>query len=148
MVPEDFHSAAHHWGMLARARGIRLCYVNVFRRIHATDPLECLHYIEHIKEELEEIGLRTTGPRAPIEPTPQRDELALAALAPAGAAALAASAVLGLDDSLALGLTVLAAAGAAALPYLDRPRRQLEEAHPPSHPPKLLALAGARPPPP
>jgi hypothetical protein len=24
MVPEDFHSAAHHWGMLARARSIRL----------------------------------------------------------------------------------------------------------------------------
>src|SRR5258708_27319368 len=112
MVPEDFHSAAHHWGMLARARGIRLCYVNVFRRIHATDPLECLHYIEHIQEEMEAAGLRTDGFRAPIQPTPQRDELALAALAPAGAAALAASSALGLDDPLAVGLSVLAAAGA------------------------------------
>jgi Family of unknown function (DUF5693) len=143
MVPEDFHSAAHHWGMLAQARSIRLCYVNVFRRIHATDPLECLHYIEHIKEELEEAGLHTGGSRAPIEPTPQRNELALAALAPAGAAALAASSALGLDDSLAVGLTVLAAAGAAALPYLDRPRGDLEKAYPPSYAPKLLALAGA-----
>jgi len=143
LVPEDYHSAAHHWGMLARARGIRLCYINVFRRIHATDPLECLHYIEHIKEQLEEAGLRISGERAPIEPTPQRDELALAALAPAGAAALAVSAVLGLDDSLSIGLSALAAAGAAALPYLDRPRGKLEQAYPPSYAPKLLALAGA-----
>ncbi len=143
LVPEDFHSAAHHWGMLARARSIRLCYVHVFRRIHATDPLECLHYIEHIKEQLEEAGLRTTGDAAPIEPTPQRDELALAALAPAGAAALAASSVLGLSDLLAIGVSVLAAAGAAALPYLDRPRGKLEQSYPPSYAPKLLALAGA-----
>ena len=143
MVPEDFHSAAHHWGMLARARGIRLCYVNVFRRIHATDPLECLHYIEHIKEELEEAGLRTEGAASPIEPSPRREELALAGLAPAGAAALAASSVLGLNDSLAVGVSVLAAAGAVALPYLDRPRGKLEQAYPPSYAPKLLALAGA-----
>jgi hypothetical protein len=80
LVPEDYHSAAHHWGMLARARSLRLCYVNVFRRIHATDPLECLHYLEHIHEQLLEAGLRTTGGRAPIEPTPQRAELAAAAL--------------------------------------------------------------------
>jgi hypothetical protein len=143
LVPEDFHSAAHHWGMLARARSIRLCYVNVFRRIHATDPLECLHYLEHIQEQLREAGLRTTGGRAPIEPTPQRAELAAAALAPAGAAALAASSVLGLNDPLAIGVSVLAAAGAAALPYLDRPRGKLEQAYPPSYAPKLLALAGA-----
>jgi hypothetical protein len=143
MVPEDFHSAAHHWGMLARARGIRLCYVNVFRRIHATNPLECLHYIEHIKEELEEAGLSTEGAGNEIQPTPHRDELALAALAPAGAAALAASSLLGLGDSLAVGLSVLSTAGAVALPYLDRPRGRLEEAYPPSYAPKLLALAGA-----
>jgi hypothetical protein len=143
MVPEDFHSAAHHWGMLAQARGIRLCYVNVFRRIHATDPLECLHYIEHIKEELEAVGLSAEGALSPIELIPQREELALAALAPTGAAALAASSVLGLNDSLAVGVSVLAAAGAAALPYLDRPRGKLEQAYPPSYAPKLLALAGA-----
>jgi len=143
MVPEDFHSAAHHWGMLARARGIRLCYVNVFRRIHATEPLECLHYIEHIKEELEEAGLTVGGAASPIQPTPERDELALAALAPAGAGALAVSSALGLGDPLAIGVSVLAAAGAAALPYLERPRGRLEEAYPPSYAPKLLALAGA-----
>jgi hypothetical protein len=143
LVPEDFHSAAHHWGMLARARSIRLCYINVFRRIHATDPLECLDYLEHIQEELAAAGLRTSGGRAPIEPTPPRDELALAALAPAGAAALAASSVLGLDGPLAIGLSVLAAAGAAGLPYLDRPRGKLEQSYPPSYAPKLLALAGA-----
>jgi Family of unknown function (DUF5693) len=143
MVPEDFHSAAHHWGMLARARGIRLCYVNVFRRIHATDPLECLHYIEHIKEELEEIGLRLEGQRSPIQMTPGRDELALSALAPAGAAALAASSVFGLNDALAVGVSVFSAAGAVALPYLDRPRSPLEQAYPPSYAPKLLALAAA-----
>ncbi len=143
MVPEDFHSAAHHWGMLARARGIRLCYVNVFRRIHATDPLECLHYLEHIREELEAAGLSAGAPRPRVQPAPNRDELALSALAPAGAAALAVSSAMGLDDSLAVGVSVLAAAGAAALPYLDRPRGRLEEAYPPSYAPKLLALAGA-----
>src|SRR5262249_10615447 len=67
----------------------------------------------------------------------------LAALAPAGAAALAASSALGLNDSLAIGVSVLSAAGAAALPYLDRPRGHLEETYPPSYAPQLLALAGA-----
>jgi hypothetical protein len=143
MVPEDFHSAAHHWGMLAQARGIRLCYVNVFRRIHATEPLECLHYIEHIKEELEEAGLSLDASRAHNLRAPQRGTLALAALAPAGAASLAASAVLGLSEPVAVGLTVASAVGAALLPYLDRPRGELEHSYPPSYAPKLLALAGA-----
>jgi hypothetical protein len=143
MVPEDFHSAAHHWGMLAQARGIRLCYVNVFRRIHATAPLECLHYIEHIKEELEEAGLSLDAPRAHAAPPPERATLALAALAPAGAAASAASALLSLSEPAALGVSVVSAAGAALLPYLDRPRGELERAYPPSYAPKLLALVGA-----
>ena len=65
------------------------------------------------------------------------------ALAPAGAAAMAASEVLGLREPLALGASALAAVGAAALPFLDRPRGHLEEAYPPSYAPKLLALAGA-----
>ncbi len=145
LVPEDFHSAAHHWGMLVRKRGIRLCYVNVFRRIHATEPLECLHYIEHIKEELLESGLRLgqQGPApAPLE-APDRPSLALSGLAPAGAAALAASATLRLTEPAAIGVTLLAAAGAALLPYADRPRGRLEAAYPPSYAPKLLALAGA-----
>jgi hypothetical protein len=145
LVPEDFHSAAHHWGMLARQRGIRLCYVNVFRRIHATHPLECLHYLEHIKGELEGLGLQL-GPGAAAPPplaAPGRRDQALAGLAPAGAGALAVSATLPLSEPAALAVTAAAVAGAVALPYLDRPRGHLEEAYPPSYAPKLLALAGA-----
>jgi len=164
MVPEDYHSAAHHWGMLARARGIRLCYVNVFRRIHATDPLECLHYLDHLKGELQGLGLvlhpeadalaptqrqrlaaqRSGEAAAPaVLPAPDRRTLALAALAPAGAAALAAASALRLPEPVAMALTALSVAGAAALPFYDRPRGRLEEAYPPSYAPKLLALAAA-----
>ncbi len=140
MVPEDFHSAAHHWGMLAHARGIRLCYVNVFRRIHATDPLECLKYLEHVRTNLDAYDGQTDPG---ILPAPDRDTLALTGLASAGAVSMAATATLGISETLALPLTVLTAAGAAALPYLDRPRGRLEESYPPSYAPKLLALAGA-----
>jgi hypothetical protein len=146
MVPEDFHSAAHHWGMLARARGIRLCYVNVFRRLHATAPLECLHYLEHIRGELHGLGLEPDGPAtsapAPL-PAASRPELALTGLASAGASALAVAEALQLPEPAALGLAALAAAGAAALPFADQPRGALEHAYPPSYAPKLLALAGA-----
>ncbi|MBI3763413.1 MAG: hypothetical protein HY260_16325 [Chloroflexi bacterium] len=146
MVPEDFHSAAHHWGMLARARGIRLCYVNVFRRIHATEPLECLHYVEHIKEAMEEIGRnpKSQNPKTQsILAAPDRDTLALAGLVTAGAATMAVAETLSLSEPVTLGLTVVSAAGAAALPYLERSRGHLEESYPPSYAPKLLALAGA-----
>jgi hypothetical protein len=153
MVPEDFHSAAHHWGMLARSRGIRLCYVNAFRRIHATEPLETLHYLEHVKEELEGLGLRLgtegnkgnngKGRRQEALIPPDRQTMALAGLASAGAASLAVSETLRLPEPLAAGLALASAAGAAALPHLDRPRGHLEEAYPPSYAPKLLALAGA-----
>jgi hypothetical protein len=146
MVPEDYHSAAHHWGMLARTRGIRLCYVNVFRRIHATAPLECLHYLDHIRGELESLGLRLAGPaaRGPLPlPAPGRAALALAGLASAGAGSMALSRALRLPEPAALGLSALAAAGAAALPFADRPRGALEAAYPPSYAPKLLALAAA-----
>jgi hypothetical protein len=140
MVPEDFHSAAHHWGMLAHARGIRLCYLNVFRRIHATDPLECLKYLEHVRKNLEAYDGKTSPG---VLAAPDRDALALTGLTSAGAVAMAATEALNLSEPLALGLTVASAAGAAALPYLDRPRGHLEESYPPSYAPKLLALAGA-----
>jgi hypothetical protein len=140
MVPEDFHSAAHHWGMLAHARGIRLCYINVFRRIHAAEPLECLKYLDHVRKNLDAYD-GVTSP--PVLASPARKSLALTGLAPAGAVAMAASETLGLPEPLALGLAVASAAGAAALPYLDRPRGRLEESYPPSYAPKLLALAGA-----
>src|SRR6185436_4410975 len=140
LVPEDFHSAAHHWGMLAHARGIRLCYINVFRRIHATEPLECLHYLEHVRTNLDAFDGRTNPG---ILPAPDRESLALTGLASAGAVSLAATGTLGIPEPLALGLTALSAAGAYTLPYLDRPRGTLEESYPPSYAPKLLALAGA-----
>lgn len=140
LVPEDFHSAAHHWGMLAHARGIRLCYINVFRRIHATEPLECLRYLEHVRTNLDAFDGRTIPS---ILPAPDRESLALTGLASAGAVSLAATGALGIPEPLALGLTALSAAGAYALPYLDRPRGTLEESYPPSYAPKLLALAGA-----
>jgi len=76
-------------------------------------------------------------------PAPDRRTLALAALAPAGAAALAAASALRLPEPVAMALTALSVAGAAALPFYDRPRGRLEEAYPPSYAPKLLALAAA-----
>jgi hypothetical protein len=140
MVPENFHSAAHHWGMLAHARGIRLCYINVFRRIHATDPLECLQYLEHVRQNLDAFDGKTT-PEA--LPAPDRKSLALTGLASAGAVSMAATRTLRIPEPMALALTAASAAGAATLPYLDRPRGPLEESYPPSYAPKLLALAGA-----
>ena len=157
MISEDYHSAAHHWGMLAGARGIRLCYVNVFRRIHATEPLECLHYLEHIREELEALGLdvgmveggrnEEEGAPGPVTnpplSAPDRQSMALTGLATAGTISLAVSHTFNLREPLALGLAAATAVGAVALPILDRPRTDLEEAYPPSYAPKLLALAGA-----
>ena len=40
-------------------------------------------------------------------------------------------------------MTISAAAGAAVLPYLERPRGHLEEQYPPSYAPKALALTAA-----
>jgi hypothetical protein len=74
---------------------------------------------------------------------PDRATLSLAGLASAGAASLAVADTLRLPEPLALGVALASAAGAAALPYLDRPRGDLEAAYPPSYAPKLLALAGA-----
>jgi hypothetical protein len=140
MVPEDFHSAAHHWGMLAHMRGIRLCYVNVFRHIHATHPLECLQYLAHIRENLEAFDGKTDPG---ILPAPGRESLALTSLASAGSVSLAATRTLGLSEPAALALTASVALGAASAPFLDRPRSRLEEAYPPSYAPKLIALAAA-----
>ncbi len=141
MIPLDFHAAAHVWAHLARERGIRLCYVNFFRVLHATEPLEGLHYIEHIKEALEHDGFVVTPniePPAPA-PTPTKSDLAVTGLASAGVVASAASAILDLPEAGAFSLA--AAAGAAALPYLERARGRLEEQYPPSYAPKILALA-------
>lgn len=145
MVPLDLHAAAHLWAHLARERGLRLCYVNAFRVLHATAPLEFLHYVAHIKEALEHAGFVVCAEPAmpPPVPAPSRATLALAGLTSAGVAAGGLSAALDLPDVIGVPLTVAAAAGAAALPYLEAPRNALEEQYPPSYAPKLLALAAA-----
>ena len=145
MIPLDLHAAAHHWAHLARERGVRLCYVNFFKVLHATEPLAGLHYLEHIKEALEHDGFVVTadvGAPTPV-PAPTKRELALTGLASAGIAASALDAVLDPPDALGLPLAVAAAGGAAALPYLERARGHLEEQYPPSYAPKALALATA-----
>jgi hypothetical protein len=69
--------------------------------------------------------------------------LALTGLASAGVAAAVASSILDLPEAVAIPLTLVAAGGAAALPYLERPRTHLEEHYPPSYAPKALALAAS-----
>lgn len=143
MIPLDFHAASHHWAHLARERGIRLCYVNFFKVLHATEPLEGLHYLSHIKEALEHDGFIVTANVSlpqPV-PAPTKEELALTGLASAGVAASVASSALNLPEAIALPITLAAAGGAAALPYLEKPRTHLEEHYPPSYAPKALALA-------
>jgi hypothetical protein len=145
MIPLDFHAAAHRWAYLARERGIRFCYVNFFKTLHATAPLEGLHYVEHIKEALEHDGFVVTpdvGLPTPV-PAPTKDELALVGLTSAGAASAGMAAALGLPEVAAIPLVIASAAGAASLPYLEQPRGHLEEQYPPSYAPKLLALAAS-----
>jgi hypothetical protein len=145
MIPLDLHAAAHYWAYLARERGIRLCYVNFFKVLHAAEPLEGLHYIEHIKEALEHDGFvvsKDIGPPTPV-PAPDKRELALTGLASAGIAAAAVNATLDLPDVAAVPLTLAAAGGAASLPYFERARGHLEEHYPPSYAPKALALAAS-----
>ena len=70
MIPLDFHAASHHWAYLARERGIRFCYVNFFKVLHATEPLEGLHYVMHIKEALEHDGFVVTRDVCLPKPVP------------------------------------------------------------------------------
>ncbi len=144
MIPLDFHAAAHIWAYLARERGIRFCYVDFFKVLHATEPLEGLHYIEHIREALGQAGFVVASevrPATPV-PAPSRGEMAMVGLASGGIAASAVSATLSLPEAAALPLTI-AAGAVAALPYLERARGDLEAQYPPSYAPKLLALTSA-----
>ncbi len=151
MIPLDFHAAAHQWAHLARERGIRLCYVNFFKVLHATEPLEGLHYIEHIKEELEENGFEVTADvmqnsasssiAAPSIVSKQ--ELALTGLTSAGIASVAINSLFDLPKPIALTTTAVVAGGALMLPYLERARGHLEEQYAPSYAPKLIALSAA-----
>lgn len=144
MIPEDFHSAAHRWAMLARERGIRLLYVNFFRIVHATTPLECLHYIEHIVEAVQHAGFEVeTGiVQKPLLTVPQA-ETAQAGLVAAGTAALALTRVLGISEPYATGVTLAGATMPFVMGFLDKPRNELEQKYAPSYLPKLLALTTA-----
>ena len=169
MVPLDYHAACHNWAWFARERGIRFCYLNFFRVLHATAPLEGLEYVHHLRRALEDAGFvvdRAIDLPAPI-PAPDTAELALAGLAAVGAGAAAVTNTLSLPEKIALPLTAAAAAGALALPYLEQSRNQAAAArhahshdhapdhqnhdhshdhselaalYPPSYAPKLLAL--------
>lgn len=128
MIPLDFHAASHNWAHFVRERGIRFCYVNFFRVLHATEPLEGLHYLSHLKEALENAGFLVSpdpAPPAPI-PTPQARELSQVGLATAGIASAALTQSLNLPEVAAIPLTAVVAGGAFALPYLEmvRARRQ------------------------
>ncbi|MBI4315573.1 MAG: hypothetical protein HY679_06530 [Chloroflexi bacterium] len=145
MIPLDYHAAAHLWAHLARERGIRFCYVTLFKVLHATAPLEALHYVGHIKEALEAEGFVVTADASlPVPvPAPDKKDLALVGLTSAGAASAALAGALNLPEAAAVPLVALAAGAAVALPYLEQPRDRLEAQYPPSYAPKLLALAAA-----
>ncbi|HLF01022.1 MAG TPA: DUF5693 family protein [Anaerolineales bacterium] len=145
MIPLDFHAASHHWAHLARERGVRFCYVNFFKVLHATAPLEGLHYIEHIREALEGDGFVVTpdvGLPTPA-PSPTRDELSAIGLVSAGGASAALASALDLPEAVAIPMTMVVAAGCAASPYLERARNPLEAQYSPSYAPKLIALAAS-----
>lgn len=130
MVPLDYHAAVHNWVHFAKERGIRFCYINFFRILHATEPLEGLHYIHHLKHAFEDAGFivdRQVDLPTPV-PAPDTLELAAAGLAVAGVGAAALTDLLDLPETLALPLTVMAAGGAAALPYLEQARNQAAQA--------------------
>lgn len=126
MVPLDFHAASHNWAHFARERGIRLCYVNFFRVLHATAPLEGIDYVHHLKHALEDAGYlvsREVALPTPV-PAPDTQELALAGVSVAGIGATAVSTLLNLPEAIALPLTIAAAGGAAALPFVEEQRNQ------------------------
>ena len=126
MIPLDYHAACHNWAHFARERGIRLCYVNFFRVLHATAPLEGIDYVHHLKHALEDAGYivsREIGLPTPV-PAPDTQELALAGVSVAGIGATAVSTLLNLPEAIALPLTLAAAGGAAALPFVEEQRNQ------------------------
>ena len=122
MMGMDFHSAAHQWVHFADERGVRFCYLNFFRVLHATEPLEGLQYVRFLKHALEDAGYTVTreilsAQKQPLESNSA--ELSLAGLTAAGIGSAAISQTLDLPESLAVPLVALASAGAAALPYVE-----------------------------
>jgi hypothetical protein len=138
MVPLDFHAACHNWVHFARERGIRFCYVNFFRVLHATAPLEGIDYVHHLKHALEDAGFpvvrhgeepgqNVRAPGSPGEqPVPAPDTLELAAAGAAAAAigAAALSEFTDLPQAVAMPLTLAAVGGAAGLPYIEKRRNE------------------------
>jgi hypothetical protein len=148
MIPEDFHSISHHWAKLARERGVRLFFVNFFRVVHATEPLEGLHYLEHIRSALEGEGFQVEAPRSDGRRTEDdggaetEDGKSFEALLPAGAGAIAAGAILGLPDAATMALAGAGAAGAMlGIKRLDRARDALEQRYAPAYASKVVALS-------
>jgi hypothetical protein len=129
MVPLDLHAAAHNWAHLARERGIRFCYVNFFKVLHATAPLEGLDYIHHLKHALEDSGFVVSAEVDIPQPIPQPEaaDLALTGLAPAGLTAAVLIQSLKLPEPLAVPLVLAGAAGAAALPFVEQSRNQARQ---------------------
>ena len=122
MIPLDFHAAANNWAHFARERGIRFCYLNFFRVLHATAPLEGLSYIEHLKKALEQEGFIVSAnplPPSPI-PTPQASDMAQVGTAIAGVATAAISQTLNLPETVAIPLAAIAAGAARSLPLLEK----------------------------
>lgn len=125
MMEMDYHSAAHTWVHLANERGIRLCYINFFRVLHATAPLEGLDYVHYLKHALEDAGYQLSQDLSVDEEAVKRSEaqpqeLALAGVAAAGIGAAAISDTLNLPESLAVPFVTLASMGAAALPFVEQ----------------------------
>ena len=152
MIPEDFHSIAHHWANLARERGVRMMFANFFRVVHATEPLECLKYLEHIRGAVEGQGLVLESPalrlRVPFVPSETAAEFPhlpdLTALVPVGAGTLALSALLGLNDLQSLAMSGAGVLGSLALTgRLDRAHDALEQQYAPAYASKLISLAAA-----
>lgn len=136
MVPLDYHAAAHNWAFFARERGIRFCYVNFFRVLHATAPLEALDYVHHLKHALEDAGFSLNAAPPPPQPVfaPTTTELAFTGLAAAGLGSAALTGMLDLPARLSLPLTALAAGGALTLPYLEQARQlQVQRRHTQHH---------------
>jgi hypothetical protein len=150
MIPEDYHSLAHHWANLARERGVRMMFADFFRVVHATEPLECLKYLEHMREAVEGEGFRVgiQAPRCQTRNFKTHDANAasrganLASLVPVGAGTLAVGKLLGLNDALTVSLAGVGALGSLSLTgLLDRARDALEEQYPPAYASKVISLA-------
>lgn len=140
MIPLDYHAACHNWVHYAQERGVRFCYVNFFRVLHATDPLEGLDYIHHLKHALERAGflIAVDVPSQSPAPAPDAETLALTGLAAAGISTAAVSEWFDLPDRLAVLLTVVTATGALAFPRLESARNERAlnrrvRSFPPSH---------------